>query len=93
MPAESFVISQQALNDFGERLTNWANSLDATQQAMLIDLLAKAGGDVYGNTAANRTVSPSGKDSDASDLSPLELRDFKHTVQGIFKVGQSLGAR
>ena len=92
MPAESFTISQQALADFSKKLTAWAATLDATQKAMLTDLLAKAGGDLYGNTAANRAVSPSGKSADASDLSPLELDDFPAVIQGIFKIGQALGS-
>ena len=92
MPAESFVVSQQVLDGFGDKLTEWANSLDSTQRAMLIDLLAKAGGDVYGNTAANRVATASGREANASDLSPLELGDFRNTIQGIFKVGQALGS-
>jgi len=27
MPAESFVVSQQVLDGFGDKLTEWANSL------------------------------------------------------------------
>ncbi len=93
MPAESFAVSPQTLNDFSEKLSRWAAALDPTMQAMLMDLLAKAGGDVYGNTAANLDASPSGKSADASDLSPLELGDFKNTIQGIFKLSQTGGPR
>jgi hypothetical protein len=93
MPAESFTVSPQTLNDFSDKLSAWAASLDATMQAMLMDLLAKAGGDVYGNTAANEDASPSGKSQDAGDLSPLELGDFKNTIQGIFKIGPKGGSR
>lgn len=73
---------------FGRRLSAWAGTLDDRHRAMLIDLLAKAGGDVYGHDLANDAASPAGRESDSSNLSPLELGDYVNVVQGIFKAKQ-----
>ncbi|MHB8577323.1 MAG: hypothetical protein ACYDCQ_18580, partial [Dehalococcoidia bacterium] len=73
---------------FGQKLSAWAGKLDDLQKAMLIDLLAKAGGDVYGNDAAERAVAPAGRPTDASSLSPLENDDFTHAIEGIFNARQ-----
>jgi hypothetical protein len=74
--------------EFGHKLSVWAETLDERLQAMLIDLMAKAGGDVYGHDMANDAASPDGKESDSSNLSPLELGDYVNAVQGIFKAKQ-----
>jgi hypothetical protein len=83
MPPEK-AYTQQAITDFGHRLSAWSRDLNDVEKAMLIDLLAKAGGDIYGNDSAQRVVTPAGKDTDASALSPLELDSFADAVRGIF---------
>jgi hypothetical protein len=75
--------SQGALVGLAQEIAAWAATLDSTQQAMLIDLLAKAGADVYGSAAAGQAVAPEGRPVDGSALSPLELRDFEHAIVGI----------
>lgn len=81
-------VGDEVVVAFGHRLSAWANSLDERLQAMLIDLLAKAGGDVYGHDMANDAASPEGRESDSSNLSPLELGDYVNVVQGIFRAKQ-----
>lgn len=73
------------LDAFAAQLHDWGNSLDAVSQAMLIDLLAKAGGDVYGVDQANHIAAPEGSSFDSSALSPLESLDFRHAIAGIFE--------
>ena len=83
--------SPETVARFADQLTQWADTLDATQAAMLIDLLAKAGGDVYGNEVASHATAPAGKEPDAGKLSPLELFDFKHSIEGIFTATTAVG--
>lgn len=83
--------SDEEIATFGHQLSAWASKLDGTQKALLIDLLAKAGGDVFGNDAANHVAAPAGKEADASSLSPLEYDDFTHAIEGIFTTAQTLG--
>lgn len=73
------------LDTFAAQLFDWGDSLDPVGQAMLIDLLAKAGGDVYGVDQANRIAAPEGISFDSSALSPLESLDFLHVIAGIFE--------
>jgi hypothetical protein len=93
MAAERLAVSRRELTEFSGKLSTWAAGLDGIGQAMLWDLLAKAGGDVYGNVVADHAASPSGKSIDAGDLSPLELDDFEAVIKGIFIVGDDPGAR
>jgi len=76
--------SPTAIDRFVNKLDAWAHTLDATQQAMLIDMLAKAGGDVHGFAVASQAAAPTTGATDSSDLSPLESGDLKSAVHGIF---------
>lgn len=86
MPAENIAFTKQAIDAFGAELSGWAAGLSDVERAMLIDLLAKAGGDVFGNDSAQEIVTPDGKENDASALSPLELDSYLDAVRGIFEV-------
>jgi hypothetical protein len=77
-----------AVQGFARKLNEWAHTLDERNQAMLVDLLAKAGGDVYGHDAAN-TIGADQNEVSSSELSPLELRDYTNAVLGIFGAAES----
>ncbi|HEY7293464.1 MAG TPA: hypothetical protein VH916_00425 [Dehalococcoidia bacterium] len=85
MAGQRTAVPRERLDDFATKLHDWGNTLDPVGQAMLIDLLAKAGGDVYGVDQANRIAAPEGSTFDSSALSPLESLDFRHAVAGIFE--------
>lgn len=73
-----------AIDRFGEKLTVWANALDPTSAAMLVDLLARAGGDVAGvddEPDTNRR----GDDPSSDQLAPLQLGDYATAVRGILQ--------
>jgi hypothetical protein len=77
------VVTDPAIQDFAQRLGAWAQTLTERQQAMVIDLLAKAGGDVHGLDAAD-TISSERSQVSSSEHSPLELRDFSNAIAGMF---------
>ena len=85
MPADDKGVTQQSVSEFGDKLAAWAAGLDDVEKAMLKDLLAKAGGDVFGNEDTQLLMTPDGKDADASSLSPLELDSYADAVRGIFE--------
>jgi hypothetical protein len=91
MAEHEFLVSREAIDDFARRLSDWAHTLDERHEAMLVDLLAKAGGDVFGQPLSD-TISDGDRGVTSSELSPLELRDFARAVTGIFNADQSVTA-
>ncbi len=85
MTSPRTAVPRERLDGFAAKLRDWGNALDPVGQAMLIDLLAKAGGDVYGVDQANRIATPEGSSVDSSALSPLESLDFRDAIAGIFE--------
>jgi hypothetical protein len=80
---------QDSLVSLSEKLGKWAGTLDSTSRAMLVDLLAKAGADVYGADRAANATTPAGGSVDSSALSTLETDDFKHALAGVFAAERS----
>lgn len=76
-------LSQAEIEQIAQQLNDWAHTLAPRQEAMLVDLLAKAGGDVFGHDAAN-SISADDADVSSSQLSPLEMRDYRQAIIGIF---------
>lgn len=72
----------EAVAAFSETFSNWASALDPALQAMLIDLLAKAGGDVRGTDDEAQT-NREGDDPTSDTLSPLEMRDWATAARGV----------
>lgn len=91
--AQGPAYTAQAVAAFGEKFSQWASALDPTMQAMLIDLLAKAGGDVRGTDDEATTASDGENESDIT--SPLELHDWTTAVRGVLdpNTGPSAPAR
>lgn len=83
MTTQQTSFSSETIGHLSARLHTWAGALSPVAQAMLVDLLAKAGGDVYGVDGASRAVTPAGAVADSSALSPLESEDFTHALAGI----------
>jgi hypothetical protein len=88
MATRSHDATGDAVAEFGQKLSAWSATLDDNQKAMLIDLLAKAGGDVYGHDETSRFITPDGGETDASNVSPLEWEDYAHAVLGIVRATQ-----
>ena len=77
-------IDARAIESFGKKLTAWAQSLDPTSGAMLVDLLSKAGGDVDGVDDEPDT-DRHGADPTSDVLAPLQLGDFLSAVRGVIQ--------
>ena len=73
-----------AIDRFARKLTEWANALDPTSAAMLVDLLAKAGGDVAG-VDDEPTTDRLGDDPTSDVQAPLQLGDYASAVRGILQ--------
>ena len=84
MPASNQSFDAQAIDRFGAKLTAWANDLDPTSAAMLIDLLAKAGGDVAG-VDDEPTTNRLGDDPTSDEQAPLQLGDYAAAARGILQ--------
>jgi|GEM_PF-5219373 len=75
-----------AIARFGDKLAAWAETLDPTSQAMLVDLLARAGADARG-APREPAASREGDDPTSDELSPLENRDFATAARAILEAG------
>jgi hypothetical protein len=84
MAAQGGRFEATAIDGFGEKLTAWANRLDPTSAAMLVDLLARAGGDVAGVDAEPDT-GRLGDDPSSDVQAPLQLGDYAAAVRGILQ--------
>jgi hypothetical protein len=92
MTAPLTAVPLKTLATFAAKLAGWGTTLDRTEQAMLVDLLAKAGGETYGAVAMDRSATPDGREAYGGTFSPLESGDMEAVLQGIFAADREDGA-